>query len=298
MAERLPDGWAVRGVVVYTRWGLLVDHCVLRNWDRILVRAVKGLISRACMVSICPLLWQRDVKLQQPNQTDGWAVWGVVVSTCWWLLVDHCVPRNWDRILVRAVKELIYRAGMVSTCPLLWQRDVKLQQTNMYNLFLKTWHNINVHCISTYIGMLLLYISYKIIIDFPHFHFQAPHSFKEALSRRLERMIVDIKTMVSFPSSCIKGRPIAKNRVNPEIAIPESSNGSQQQEYGCDPDSRMGRNLCERTWAQRRSGGGSGLMTVVNSPVCSPDQHDNNSRLLSVPSSVCYSPGQDTDSEI
>ena len=35
---------------------LLVDHCVLRNWDRILVRAVKGLISRAGMVSICPLL--------------------------------------------------------------------------------------------------------------------------------------------------------------------------------------------------------------------------------------------------
>ena len=51
-----------------TRWWLLVDHCVLRNWDRILVRAVKGLNSRAGMVSICPLLWQRDVKLQQTNQ--------------------------------------------------------------------------------------------------------------------------------------------------------------------------------------------------------------------------------------
>ena len=62
-----PDGWAVRGVVVSTRWWLLVDHCVLRNWDRILVRAVKGLISRAGMVSICQLLWQRDVKLQQTN---------------------------------------------------------------------------------------------------------------------------------------------------------------------------------------------------------------------------------------
>ena len=45
---------------------------------------------------------------------DGWAVWGVVVSTRWWLLVDHCVLRNWDRILVRAVKGLISRAGMVS----------------------------------------------------------------------------------------------------------------------------------------------------------------------------------------
>ena len=60
---------------------------------------------------------------------DGWAVWGVVMSTRWWLLVDHCVLRNWDRILVRAVKGLIFRAGMVSICPLLWQRDVKLQQT-------------------------------------------------------------------------------------------------------------------------------------------------------------------------
>ena len=49
---------------VHSLW-LLADHCVLRNWDRILVRAVKGLISRAGMVSICPLLWQRDVKLQQ-----------------------------------------------------------------------------------------------------------------------------------------------------------------------------------------------------------------------------------------
>ena len=49
---------------IHSPW-LLVDHCVLRNWDRILVRAVKGLISRAGMVLICPLLWQRDVKLQQ-----------------------------------------------------------------------------------------------------------------------------------------------------------------------------------------------------------------------------------------
>ena len=51
-----------------------------------------------------------------------------------WLLVDQCVLSNWDRILVRAVKGLISRAGMVSICPLLWQRDVKLQQTYMSNL--------------------------------------------------------------------------------------------------------------------------------------------------------------------
>ena len=47
------------------QWQSFVDHCVLRNWDRIQVRAVKGLIYRVGMVSICPLLWQKDVKLQQ-----------------------------------------------------------------------------------------------------------------------------------------------------------------------------------------------------------------------------------------
>ena len=68
MHVAIPDGLAVWGVVMSTRWWLLVDHCVLRNWYRILVRAVKGLISRAGMVSICPLLWQRDAKLQQTKQ--------------------------------------------------------------------------------------------------------------------------------------------------------------------------------------------------------------------------------------
>ena len=83
-----------------TRWWLLVDHCVLRNWDRILVRAVKGLISRAGMVSICPLLWQRDVKLQQtkPNQTTN-----SPRARChplpgppreWWPVSESVVPNN------------------------------------------------------------------------------------------------------------------------------------------------------------------------------------------------------------
>ena len=31
-------------------------------------QGIKGLISRAGMVSICPLLWQRDVKLKQTNK--------------------------------------------------------------------------------------------------------------------------------------------------------------------------------------------------------------------------------------
>ena len=79
-----PDGWAVWGVVVSTRWWLLVDHCVLRN--QILVRAVKGLISRAGMVSICPLLWQRDVKLQQHT-----SIWPKVIQgqRSWGQLKDH-----------------------------------------------------------------------------------------------------------------------------------------------------------------------------------------------------------------
>ena len=84
--------------------------------------------------------WQHKHNTQPNRSTykyiaspDGWAVWGVVMSTRWWLLVDHCVLRNWDRILVRAVKGLISRAGMVSICPLLWQRDVKLQQTKHTN---------------------------------------------------------------------------------------------------------------------------------------------------------------------
>ena len=62
--------------------------------------------------------------LFQCASPDRWAVWGVVVSTRWWLLVDQCVLRNWDRILVRAVKGLISRGGMISTCPLLWQRGI------------------------------------------------------------------------------------------------------------------------------------------------------------------------------
>ena len=96
--EASPDGSAVWGVVVSTRWWLLVDHCVLRNWDRILVRAVKGLISRAGMVSICPLLWQRDVKLQQTKHCTmngghfvdpitHWTIWLwplIMISTVSW----------------------------------------------------------------------------------------------------------------------------------------------------------------------------------------------------------------------
>ena len=35
---------------------MIARHCVVRNWDLIPVRAVRGLIARAGMVSICPLL--------------------------------------------------------------------------------------------------------------------------------------------------------------------------------------------------------------------------------------------------
>ena len=50
---------------------MIARHCVLGNWDRISVRAVRGLISRAGMVSICPLLWQRDLN---SNKLVEWEV--------------------------------------------------------------------------------------------------------------------------------------------------------------------------------------------------------------------------------
>ena len=87
--------------------------------------------QRGANCPLCPLCYNWENTFINSFHTigaspDGWAVWGVVVSTRWWLLVDHGVLRNWDWILVRAVKGLISRAGMVSICPLLWQRDVKL----------------------------------------------------------------------------------------------------------------------------------------------------------------------------
>ena len=118
-----PDGWAVWGVVMSTRWWLLVDHCVLRNWDRILVRAVKGLISRAGMVSICPLLWQRDVKLQQTNiwKTYYPLVFLVVhiMSPVWWGLHNTLVPldstytftgppQNGGKMFIRLLASILY----------------------------------------------------------------------------------------------------------------------------------------------------------------------------------------------
>ena len=90
-----PDGWAVWCIVLFTRWWLLVDHCVLRNWDWILVRAVKGLISWAGMVSICPLLWQRDVKLQQTKTTTlDWRGGGISTSDVL-LKVGYGLPTVW-----------------------------------------------------------------------------------------------------------------------------------------------------------------------------------------------------------
>ena len=70
-----------------------------------------------------------QIPTKRSSQPDGWAVWRVVLFTRWWLLVDHCVLRNWDRILVRAVKGFIFCWLAWSDSPLPWQRDVKLQQT-------------------------------------------------------------------------------------------------------------------------------------------------------------------------
>ena len=105
-----------------TSWSLTLDDLQRSDRDNWVFSGLYLLNLACCHMN----LWASP---------DGSAVWGVVVSTRWWLLVDHCVLRNWDRILVRAVKGLISRAGMVSICPLLWQRDVKLQQTkNHMNL--------------------------------------------------------------------------------------------------------------------------------------------------------------------
>ena len=49
-----PDDSGLRRSPVHSL--IIVRHCVVRNWDRILVGAVKRLISWAGMVSICPLL--------------------------------------------------------------------------------------------------------------------------------------------------------------------------------------------------------------------------------------------------
>ena len=78
---------------VHSLW-LLVDHCVLRNWDRILVRAVKGLNSRAGMVSICPLLWQRDVKLQQTTTTDQ--------------VYKEVAPQDWFNCTCSFIQECVF----------------------------------------------------------------------------------------------------------------------------------------------------------------------------------------------
>ena len=118
-----PDGSAVWGVVVSTRWWLLVDHCVLSNWDRILVRAVKGLISRAGMVSICPLLWQRDVKLQQTNQTIRPSFRPFVTDYfCWRVVV--CVRFSSETI--RPISPMMI--------PINWGNNVDVQRALHFDL--------------------------------------------------------------------------------------------------------------------------------------------------------------------
>ena len=51
------------------------------------------------------------------SSMSGIILFGVALSTCWWLL-----------IIVSGGEGFNFLAGMVSICPLLWQRDVKLQQ--------------------------------------------------------------------------------------------------------------------------------------------------------------------------
>ena len=97
---------------------------------------------------------------QRTTNPDGWAVWGVSLSTRWWLLVDHCVLRNWDRILVRAVIEgLISRAGMVS---ILSQRDAKTPTNKQTNLRQRSWTEV---CIHPFVCLLLCLLAWLKVMD-------------------------------------------------------------------------------------------------------------------------------------
>ena len=97
------------GTLLLWRWGVPISevsmYSVCKKYQIIykismtyfMIVQVLESVPWTCWIYVCaPLLIQAS--------PDGWAVWGVVMSTRWWLLVDHCVLRNWDRILVRAVK--------------------------------------------------------------------------------------------------------------------------------------------------------------------------------------------------
>ena len=94
---------------VHSLW-LLVDHCVLSNWDRILVRAVKGLISRAGIVSICPLLWQRDVKLQQTN----------IMGTSHWSVRNKDLRKHQDNLKHSNLLNISRYISIISVSYMLW----------------------------------------------------------------------------------------------------------------------------------------------------------------------------------
>ena len=74
---------------------MIARHCVLRNWDRILVRAVKGLISRAGMVSICPLLWQRDVKTLTNQYHICYLSQLSICHICWFHVITNTRDIAW-----------------------------------------------------------------------------------------------------------------------------------------------------------------------------------------------------------
>ena len=75
---------------------MITRHCVLRNWDRIPVMAVKGLNSLAGIVSICPLLWQTGIKL--PTNQFTWKIdqrWNYVklLFARIWFIYPYLAPK-------------------------------------------------------------------------------------------------------------------------------------------------------------------------------------------------------------
>ena len=54
---------------------MIARHCVLRNWDRILVRAVKGLIYRAVMSRYIRYCDKETLNSNKPNQTTPHVYW-------------------------------------------------------------------------------------------------------------------------------------------------------------------------------------------------------------------------------
>ena len=101
---------------VHSLW-LLVDHCVLRNWDRILVRAVKGLISLAGMVSICRYC---DKETLNSNKQTNKHIQPFYLFQIWYVDIYPPPPPPWATLILkfdtlRELEQLLSQPN--DTCP-------------------------------------------------------------------------------------------------------------------------------------------------------------------------------------